>query len=138
MHSTGLLQVVLSDLSRLVIHKLAANCYHNLQQVCKYQVATNLIFTDLLQLDEVNRLAATLLTTCSKPVKSATCSKSVAFLAVYAMTLIRVSQCYFSCVINGGPLYEFHGFFDASARLGNSLQRAFSPLPITLDLPLLD
>ena len=59
MRSTGLLQVVLSDLSRLVIHKLAANCYNNLQQVCKYQVAARLIFTDLLQLDEVNRLAAT-------------------------------------------------------------------------------
>jgi hypothetical protein len=31
---TDLLQVVLSDLSRLVIHKLAANCLNNLQQAC--------------------------------------------------------------------------------------------------------
>ena len=59
MRSTGLLQVVLSDLSRLVIHKLVASCYNNLHQVCKYQVAASLIFTDLRQLDEVNRLAAT-------------------------------------------------------------------------------
>ena len=59
MRSTGLLQVVLSDLSRLVVHKLAASCYNNLQQVCKYQVAASLILqtccnlmksTDLLQL----------------------------------------------------------------------------------------
>ena len=40
------------------IHKLDANCFNNLWQVCKYQVDTSLIFTDLLQLDEVNRLAA--------------------------------------------------------------------------------
>ena len=59
MRSTGLLQVVLSDLSRLVVHKLAASCYNNLQKVCKYQVAASLILqtccnlmksTDLLQL----------------------------------------------------------------------------------------
>jgi hypothetical protein len=31
---TDLLQVALSDLSRLVIHKLAANCLNNLQQAC--------------------------------------------------------------------------------------------------------
>ena len=28
-------------------------------KACKYQVAANLVFTDLLQLDEVNRLATT-------------------------------------------------------------------------------
>ena len=60
---TSLLQVVnrldASCLSRLFIHKLDASCFNNLQQVCKYKRATNQIFTDLLQFDEVNRLAAT-------------------------------------------------------------------------------
>ena len=32
------------------IHKLDASWLSNLQQVCKYQVATSLIFTDVLQL----------------------------------------------------------------------------------------
>ena len=41
------------------IHKLDASCFNNLQQVCKYQVAASLIFTDLLQLDEIDKLAAT-------------------------------------------------------------------------------
>ena len=57
-----------------LIHKLDA-------KVCKYQVATSLIFTDLLQLNEVNRLAAT----CNKLEKSTTCSMSVAIVAVLAM-----------------------------------------------------
>ena len=39
--------------------QLDVSCFNNLQQVCKYQVATSLFFTDLLQLDEVNRLGAT-------------------------------------------------------------------------------
>ena len=33
-----------------------AGCFNNLQQVCKYQVVSSLIFTDLMQLDESNRL----------------------------------------------------------------------------------
>ena len=47
---TSLLQVVHrldpSGLSRICIHKLDASCFNNLQQVCKYQVASSLIFTD--------------------------------------------------------------------------------------------
>ena len=57
----SLLQVVnrldASWFSRLFIQKFDASCFNNLKQVCKYQLATSLIFTDLLQLDEVNRLA---------------------------------------------------------------------------------
>ena len=33
---------------RLFIHKLDASCFITLQQVCKYQVVTSLIFTGLL------------------------------------------------------------------------------------------
>ena len=61
-----------------------------MQKYAKYQVATSLIFTDLLQLNEVNRLAATCnkrekSTTCNKREKSTTCSMSAAFVAVLAM-----------------------------------------------------
>ena len=38
--------------------RLDAGFFINLQQVCKYQVAASLMFTDLMQLDEVNRLDA--------------------------------------------------------------------------------
>ena len=31
----------------------------NVQQVCKHEVLSNLIFADLMQLDEVNRIDAT-------------------------------------------------------------------------------
>ena len=82
---TSLLQVVnklgTSWLPRLFIHKLISTSCS--KSVHKYQVATSLIFTDLLQLDEVNRLAASWWQTYSKLVKSTTCSKSVVFLAVY-------------------------------------------------------
>jgi hypothetical protein len=97
---TDLLQVVLSDLSKLDIHKLAASWWNKLHQVCKCQLAASLIFSTCISIDAFVRLAAScsirlaaswwcqqaccnLLTTCSRPVKSATCSKSVAFLAVY-------------------------------------------------------
>ena len=46
------------DVSKLwkhFIHKLQSSCFNNFQRVCKYQVGTSLIFTDLMQLDEVNR-----------------------------------------------------------------------------------
>ena len=126
------LQVAGTDLSRLVIHKLDASCFNNLQQVSKYQVAASLIFATCISIDAFNRLAASCsirlvktcypqacckllqqlaagmqisscnkadfhrlaatwwsqqtccnsLTTCSKSVKSTTCSKSMAFLAV--------------------------------------------------------
>ncbi len=39
--------------------RLEASCFINLQQDCKYQVAASLMFTDLMQLDEVNRLDTT-------------------------------------------------------------------------------
>ena len=45
---TSLLQV---ELSRLFIHKLNACCFNKLQEVCKYQVASRLFFTDIMQLD---------------------------------------------------------------------------------------
>ena len=43
-------------LARFVLWQ--ASCFSNLQQVWKYQVAASLIFTDSMQLDAVNRLAA--------------------------------------------------------------------------------
>jgi hypothetical protein len=43
MRSSNLLQVVPSDLSKLVIHKLAASWWNNLHQVCKCQLASDLI-----------------------------------------------------------------------------------------------
>ena len=47
----GLMQVVSSTFSK------SANI--KLQQVCKYQVAASLMFKDLMQFDEVNRLDTT-------------------------------------------------------------------------------
>ena len=58
MRSTDLLQVARTDLSRLVIHKLDASCFNNLQQVSKYQVAASLIFATCISIDAFNRLAA--------------------------------------------------------------------------------
>ena len=53
------------------------------QRVFKYQVATSLIFTDLLQLDEVNRLAATCWQLVSSRLNPQLAASLVAFLAVY-------------------------------------------------------
>ena len=71
-----------------VVNRLAASCELRaglmrvvLSTLLIYQVETSLMFTDLMQLDEVNRLDAT--ANCIRPVKSTTCIKSVAFLAVY-------------------------------------------------------
>ena len=47
--------------SNLVVHKLAASCFNKLQ-VCKWQVATRLILTDLLPLDEIDKFV-------EKPIK---------------------------------------------------------------------
>jgi hypothetical protein len=60
---TDLLQVVLSDLSRLVIHKLVvvfvlANCLNNLQQACKLYLVTSLIFSTCINIDAFIRLAS--------------------------------------------------------------------------------
>jgi hypothetical protein len=71
MRSSDLLQVVLSGLLQVDIWRLDATCFINLHQVCKCQLAASLISTGLLQVDDNLQL------------KSATCSKSVAFLAVY-------------------------------------------------------
>ena len=48
-----------SSLLRLSIRKLNASCFTGLQQICKYQAGSTLIFTDLMQLDEANGLDAT-------------------------------------------------------------------------------
>ena len=74
---TSLLMQV--DLSGLFI--LDASYCNKFEQVCKEQVASSLIFTDLMQLDEAIRLAATCEQTCIKPVKAITCIKFMAFLA---------------------------------------------------------
>ena len=59
---TSLLQVVnrldASWFSRLFIHKLDTSCFEDSHQACKYQVASSLTFTDLIQLGEANRLDA--------------------------------------------------------------------------------
>ena len=80
---TSLLQVVnrldASSLSRCFIHKLdTASCFNNLQQVCKYQVASSMISTDLC-----NSMKLTGLMQCAwiKLMNSKTCVKSVASLA---------------------------------------------------------
>ncbi len=58
---TSLLQVVnrLAASCELLAGLMQVNCFINLQQVCKYQAAASLMFTDLMQLDEVNRLDTT-------------------------------------------------------------------------------
>ena len=58
MRSTDLLQIARTDLSRLVIRKLDASCFNNLQQVSKYQVAASLIFATCISIDAFDRLAA--------------------------------------------------------------------------------
>jgi hypothetical protein len=58
MRSSDLLQVVLSDLSKLDIHRLDASCFINLHQVCKCQLAASLISAGLLQVNDVNKAAA--------------------------------------------------------------------------------
>ena len=40
-------------------HPKAASCSNNLQEVCQYRVASSLMFTDLAQLEEDNRLDET-------------------------------------------------------------------------------
>ena len=53
--TTSLFQVVNRlDASCRVIHRLVTSCFNMLQQVCKWQVATSLILTCLLQLDKIN------------------------------------------------------------------------------------
>jgi hypothetical protein len=69
MRSSDLLQVVLSSLLQHDICRLDATCFINLHQVCECKLAASLISTGLLQVDNVNKSVAT-------------CSKSVAFLAV--------------------------------------------------------
>ena len=44
---------------KMIIETFYPQAWCKLHQVCKYQVETSLIFTDLLQVDEFNRLAAT-------------------------------------------------------------------------------
>jgi hypothetical protein len=44
---------------QVVIHRLDASCIINLHQVCKCQLAASLISTGLLQVDDVNKPAAT-------------------------------------------------------------------------------
>ena len=69
--STDLLQVDYCKLFQQVVN------------VCKWQVVTILILTDLLQLDEIDKLVATCWQVANKPVKLTTCNNSVGFLAVY-------------------------------------------------------
>ena len=40
-------------------HQIDASCFNILQEVYKYQVAPSLIFTDLIPLDEANRVDTT-------------------------------------------------------------------------------
>ena len=51
---TSLLQVVdrldASFIFKILFHKLDPSCFNNLRQVCKYQVASSLISTNLMQL----------------------------------------------------------------------------------------
>ena len=58
MHSTALPQVVLSGILRLVIQRVDASWFNNLQQVCEWQLAATLIFTTCNNIDAFNRLAA--------------------------------------------------------------------------------
>ena len=62
--TTSLFKVVNRlDASCCVIHmqacELVTSCFNKLRKVCKRQVATSLILTSLLQLDEINKLIAT-------------------------------------------------------------------------------
>ena len=54
----------------------------------KYQIASSLIFTDVMQLNEANRPDATWWITCIKLVKSTTCIKSVVLLKFWACNML--------------------------------------------------
>ena len=83
------LKYLLSSLLQLVeINMLAASCSNNLQQVCKHQVASSLVFTGLLQLEKFIRLAASL---------SATCIKLVDFIKLQQACGVS------GCVVSGLP-----------------------------------
>jgi hypothetical protein len=66
MRSSNLLQVVPSDLSKLVIHKLAASWWNNLHQVCKCQLAASLIFSTCISIDVFTDLLQVVLSDLSK------------------------------------------------------------------------
>ena len=86
-------------------NRLAASCSIRLVKICYPQACCNLLqqLATGLQISicsksSFHRLAATwwsqqtrcnLMTTCSKPVRSTTCSKSVAILAVYAFSFVE-------------------------------------------------
>ena len=59
-----------SRMSRLFIHKLAACCLNNLQEVCRYSIAHTLVFIHFMQIDEANRFDATSWDVCINPVRS--------------------------------------------------------------------
>ena len=89
MRSTDLLQVARTDLSRLVIHKLDASCFNNLQQVNKYQVATSLIFAACISIDAFNRLAAS----CSIRLVKTCCPQACCKLLQQLAASLQISSC---------------------------------------------
>ena len=62
--------------------KQMANCENWQAAYRATVVATSLILTNLLQLDEIDKFDATYLPSCNKPVKLTTYNKSAAYLAV--------------------------------------------------------
>ena len=89
MRSTDLLQIARTDLSRLVIHKLDASCFNNLQQVSKYQVAASLIFATCISIDAFNRLAASCSIRLVKTCYPQACCKLLQQLAAS----LQISSC---------------------------------------------
>ena len=61
---------------------------------CVCITCDSLLETSLLQLDEIDKLAENCYQVVTRPVKSTTCSKLVAFLTVYCLSL-------FECTGNG-------------------------------------
>ena len=53
--TTSLLHVIKLILKTSYFYKLDVSCFNNFQQVCKYPVASSLIFADAMQLDEAKR-----------------------------------------------------------------------------------
>ena len=60
-------------LLRLGDNKSVPSCFINLQRVCKYQVAANLMFTDLYATWWNQQAWYNLLANCTRPIKSTTC-----------------------------------------------------------------
>ncbi len=93
------------------------------------QVA-NLMFTDLMQLDEVNRLDTTCWQNCIRPIESTTCIKSVAFSRCVVQQNVKTPTKDKRQAINvrTACLFVQHNFREFSPQVANPTASLFAVL----------